>query len=103
MEVTERIERLRQNYVNSKPSVCYERAKIYTESHKRTEGQPVILRRAQAFSDFCNEFDVKIFPDELIVGTAGKFRRTGILTPEYSWRWVDKEMDTFASRRNNFV
>jgi formate C-acetyltransferase len=98
MVVTERIERLRQNYVNSKPSICYERAKIYTDSHKRTEGQPVILRRAQAFSDFCSEFEIKIFPDELIIGTAGKFRRTGILTPEYSWRWVDKEMDTFASR-----
>ncbi len=98
MSVSERIERLRRNYVNSKPSICCERARIYTESHKRTEGQPVVLRRAQAFYDFCNEFDVKIFEDELIVGTAGKFRRSGILTPEFSWQWVDREMDTFASR-----
>lgn len=96
--VTERIERLRRNYVNTKPSICYERAKIYTESHKRTEGKATILRRAQAFYDFCAEFEVRIFPDELIVGTAGKFRRTGILTPEYSWKWVDKEMDTFPTR-----
>ena len=96
--VSDRIERLRQNYVNTKPSICYERAKIYTESHKKTEGKPTILRRAQAFYDFCAQFQVRIFEDELIVGTAGKFRRTGILTPEYSWKWVDKEMDTFPTR-----
>lgn len=98
MSTTERIERLRQNYINSKPAICCERARIYTESHKRTEGQPVALRRARAFYDFCNEFDGEIFEDELVVGAAGKFSRTAILTPEYSWRWVDAEMDTFDKR-----
>ena len=44
------------------------------------------------------QFDVTIFEDELIVGTAGKFRRTGILTPEFSWKWVDEEMDNFDKR-----
>lgn len=98
MNTTARIERLRQNYVNSKPSVCIERARIFTESHMRTEGMPTPIRRAQAFYDFCNEFDIQIFEDELIVGTAGKFRRSGILTPEFSWKWVDKEMDMFDKR-----
>ncbi len=46
----------------------------------------------------CKELPIKIFENELIVGTAGKFRRTGILTPEFSWQWVDKEMDTFDKR-----
>ena len=98
MSVTARIERLRQCYINSRPSICCERARIYTESHRRTEGQPTPIRRAQAFYDFCSEFEPIIFVDELIVGTAGKFRRSGILTPEYSWRWVDKEMDSFETR-----
>ncbi|MGL6200591.1 MAG: glycyl radical protein [Lachnospiraceae bacterium] len=98
MSATARIERLRQNYINTKPSICYERARIFTESHKRTEGQPVALRRAQAFYDFCDQFDVRIFEDELIVGTTGLFRRSGILTPEFSWKWVDKEMDQFDKR-----
>lgn len=98
MAKTARIERLRQNYVNTKPAICYERARIWTESHKRTEGEPIPIRRAQAFYDFCNEFDIKIFEDELIIGTAGKFRRSGILTPEFSWKWVDVEMDMFDKR-----
>lgn len=98
MSTTERIEHLRQNYINTKPSICIERARIFTESHKKTEGQPVPIRRAQAFHDFCSEFDVRIFPEELVVGTAGRFRRTAILTPEFSWQWVDREMDTFDKR-----
>jgi formate C-acetyltransferase len=98
MSTTDRIERLRQNYINSKPSICCERARLYTESHKRTEGQPAAIRRARAFYDFCHEFDNEIFEDELIVGTAGKFRRTAILTPEFSWKWVEAEMDSFDKR-----
>lgn len=98
MSITPRIERLRQNYINSKPAICYERARIFTESHQRTEGQPVPIRRAQALFDFCNEFDVKIFEDELVVGTIGNFRKSGILTPEFSWTWVDREMDNFDKR-----
>jgi len=42
--ITERIEGARQNYINSKPAVSYERARIWTESHKKTEGFPEILR-----------------------------------------------------------
>ena len=81
MSITDRVERIRLNYVNSKPAISYERARIWTESHKRTEGQPVAIRRAQAFYDTCNALCVNIFPDELIVGCTGEFRKCGILTP----------------------
>lgn len=36
--VTERIEKIRQNYVNNKPAISTERAWLRTESHKQTEG-----------------------------------------------------------------
>lgn len=96
--MTDRIERIRQNYVNAKPAISYERALIWTESHKRTEGKHVAIRRAQAFYDTCAELTVHIFEDELIVGAVGEFRKCGILTPEFSWMWVDREMDTFDQR-----
>jgi choline trimethylamine-lyase len=98
MGVTERIENFRQDYINSKPSICCERARIWTESHKETEGEPIAIRKAKAFLAACENLPINIFKDELIVGAAGNFKRTGILTPEFSWMWVDKEMDTFESR-----
>lgn len=93
-----RIEKIRQSYINEKPRISVERAMLWTESHKKTEGFPVAIRRAQAFFDCCNQLGVHIFEGELIVGAIGEFRKCGILTPEYSWTWVDREMDTFAIR-----
>ena len=46
----------------------------------------------------CRELVVTIFPGELIVGASGEFRKCGILTPEFSWTWVDREMDNFSNR-----
>lgn len=96
--ITERIERIRQNYINQKPAISCERVWIWTESHKKTEGLPISIRRARAFYDCCNELGVHIFEDELVVGATGEHRKCGILTPEFSWLWVDKEMDSFSRR-----
>lgn len=96
--LTDRIEKIRQNYVNAKPAISCERAFLWTESHKKTEGQHVAIRRAQAFYDTCAGISVHIFEGELIVGVVGEFRKCGILTPEFSWLWVDREMDDFDKR-----
>lgn len=98
MSVTPRIEKIRQNYINTKPAISYERARIWTESFQRTEGMPAQLRTAQAFYDTCNELCVNIFEGELIVGASGEHRKCGILTPEFAWKWVDDEMDNFPTR-----
>ncbi len=96
--ITERIESSRQNYINAKPVISYERARIWTESHKKSEGEAVVIRRAKAFRDTCEQIEVTIFEGELIVGAIGEFRKCGILTPEFSWTWVDREMDNFDKR-----
>lgn len=96
--LTERIQRAKNEYVNNKPAISYDRARIWTESYKKTEGQTEPIRRAQAFKDVCEQLVVTIFPGELIVGAVGEFRKCGILTPEFSWTWVDREMDHFSDR-----
>lgn len=93
-----RILDFKQKYIETKPSISIQRAQIFTESHKKTEGESVILRRAKAFHDVCLNIDTPIFTNELIVGNIGEFRRSGIICPEYSWRWVNDEMDNFAER-----
>ena len=98
MALTERVEKIRQNYVNTKPHISYERAWSYTKSFQRTEGMPNILRVAQAFNDTCYELSVNIWEGELIVGTSGEYRKCAILTPEFGWLWIDEEIDTFPER-----
>jgi len=98
---TERITKFKDNYIHTRPSICVERAIAFTESHKATEGLPVILRRAKAFKEVCNRIPVPIFKDELIVGTPGIFRRSGFVCPEFSWKWVEEEMDSFQTRKQD--
>lgn len=93
-----RNERNRWRYVNEKPQISTERAEIWTESYKKTEGEPVAIRAAKAFRDTCEQIGCYIFDGELIVGAVGEFFKCGILTPEFSWIWVDQEMDHFSDR-----
>ncbi|WP_025437039.1 glycyl radical protein [Peptoclostridium acidaminophilum] len=95
---SERIEKIRQEYLNTRPAICVERTIAFTESHKQTEGQPLILRRAKAFNHLCNTLPTTIFEGELVVGTPGIYKRSGFICPEFSWKWVEEEMDSFESR-----
>ncbi len=96
--LTERIKKAKDKYINAKPAISYERARIWTESYKNSEGKPADIRRATAFRDVCGQLPVTIFPGELIVGSPGEFLKCGILTPEFSWTWIDREMDHFSDR-----
>ena len=98
---TQRITKFKKSYIESKPSISVKRALAFTASHKQTEGESVIIRRAKAFKAVCETIPATIFDDELIVGAIGEFRKCGIVCPEYSWQWVDKEMDSFASRNQD--
>ncbi len=98
MGVSDRTESARREYIGSKPSISCLRAAIWTESHRATEGEAMPIRRAKAFAAACERLPALIFPGELVVGTAGEHRRSAILTPEFSWTWVDREMDGFDRR-----
>ncbi len=98
---SKRIEEFKRSYIDSKPSISVKRALAFTASHKQTEGEAVIIRRAKAFKAVCESIPATIFDNELIVGAIGEFRKSGIICPEYSWKWVDSEMDTFESRNQD--
>lgn len=48
--------------------LCVERARLYTESWRRTEGLHPSLRAAQAFRNVFLNMSVRLEPDELLVG-----------------------------------
>lgn len=98
---TERIGRLRAAFAAAAPTICAERARIFTDSIAENRGDPLIVARAKAFRDVCRKLPVIIFDDELVVGTIGIHRRSGCICPEMSWRWVDAELDSFATRRQD--
>jgi pyruvate-formate lyase len=98
LEKTPRVERLRKNIVNSKPELCSQRAVIITESYRRTEGEPIIMRRAKALKDLLERMSIFIGDDELIVGHQAEKYRSAPFFPEMDGAWLVAEFDTLETR-----
>ena len=95
---TARVRRLREAWKAAEPSLCIERAALYTASCREHPGEAAAIRSARAFKAVCSALPATIFPDELIVGNPGAERRSGSPDPELSWKWIEAELDDFPTR-----
>lgn len=91
--MNERIKKLRNELAAQKPYVDSERCRIFTESMKKSDGLPIIIRRAQSFYDVLNQMTVWVKPDELIVGNQSRVPKGSPIYPEYSAQWILDELD----------
>ena len=98
IEKSPRIQRLVDHLYANMPEIEADRAELITESYKQTEGQPIIKRRSAAFRHILENIPIVIRPDELIVGSNSIAPRGCQTFPEYSFEWLEKEYDTFATR-----
>ena len=95
---TRRTQRLKQAYMERKPSICAERSILVTESYKETEAQPPVLRQAMAFDKVLSEMPIWIQDGELIVSNIASRPRGAFLFPEYDDTWLKPELDTISTR-----
>lgn len=98
MMLSKRIETLKEGLFKEKRQISLERAKLYTENWKETEGQPVIIRRAKALANILDKVEIDIKPGELIVGDRTVKPRAGVISPEMSPYWILEELDEFSTR-----
>ena len=80
------------------PVIESARAKLITESYKETEGEPIITRRAKAFAHILHNIPIIIRDNELIVGSSTIAPRGCQTFPEFSYEWLEAELDTVATR-----
>ena len=93
-----RITRLVDHLYAKMPEIESYRAKLITESYKETEDQPIITRRAKAFSHILHNIPIIIRDEELIVGSNSIAPRGCQTFPEFSYQWLEDELDTVATR-----
>ena len=93
-----RITRLVDHLYAKMPEIESYRAKLITESYKETEDQPIITRRAKAFSHILHNIPIIIRDEELIVGSNSIAPRGCQTFPEFSFQWLEDELDTVATR-----
>ena len=93
-----RIQKLVDALYEHMPVIESARAKLITESYKETEGEPIITRRAKAFAHILHNFPIIIRDNELIVGSSTIAPRGCQTFPEFSYEWLEAELDTVATR-----
>ncbi|WP_050697932.1 glycyl radical protein [Anaeromassilibacillus senegalensis] len=93
-----RTERIKEYILSTKPEICLERGRIYTEECLKNIAQPVVIRRARAFRRYLREMTLYIGPDDLLLGNTASKPRAAALFPEYAVNWIRDELDTFAAR-----
>jgi pyruvate formate-lyase/glycerol dehydratase family glycyl radical enzyme len=98
---TTRVQQLRDVIIKSMPNVSIERTRLYTESMKETESEPIILRQAIALSHILENMNVEIFSEELIVGTIVEQVPGAVVYPEAHGTRVIPELEDLSSRETN--
>ena len=98
IEKSPRIQKLVDALFTKLPEIEADRAVLLTESYKKTEGEPIITRRAKAFAHILENIPITIRDNELIVGSATKAPRGCQVFPEYSFEWLESEFDTVETR-----
>ncbi len=93
-----RIQKLVDALYEHMPVIESARAKLITKSYKETEGEPIITRRAKAFAHILHNIPIIIRDNELIVGSSTIAPRGCQTFPEFSYEWLEAELDTVATR-----
>jgi len=96
--MTNRLAQLKERVLSAEPSLCLERARIYTQVYRENEALPVLRKRALALLRTFNESTIYIEDGELIVGNTASKLRAAAIFPEYSVMWLIKEVDGIDRR-----
>lgn len=94
----ERITILKKQLFKDKREVSLERALLYMESYKLSEGEPTVIRRAKATEHILDNVKISIRDGELIAGNRTIKPRSGIISPEMDPYWIYDELDTIDKR-----
>ncbi len=91
-ERTDRIQKLYE-YVTSQPAgVDIERARYFTESYRKTEKYPQIIRRAKAFEHALDNMTIYILPGSLLMGGHACKPNYSPLAPDFSTDFIKNEI-----------
>ncbi len=98
VDKTARIGRLVDHLFANPPQIEADRGVLLTESYRATEGEPIVARRSKAFYHILENIPITIRPEELIVGSSSVAPRGAQVFPEYSFEWMEAELDTVSTR-----
>ena len=98
---TERIIRMKQRLLGTRPSISAERMLLATRAYQKYAGEETRIFRAKVFAYVLDHMSVVIGGGELIVGNQNKRVRCASIFPEYTGQWLREQIDTLPTRPND--
>jgi pyruvate formate-lyase/glycerol dehydratase family glycyl radical enzyme len=98
VSVEQRIERMRNRYLEVFPEICPQRAELVTQAYREAEGFSFLTKKALALKKVLSEMDIYIEEDQRIAGNQAGKQRAAPIFPEYSVEWIERELDSFPGR-----
>lgn len=98
---TERITRMKQRLLDTRPSISAERMLLATRAYQKYAGEATPIFRAKVFAYVLDHMSVVIGNGELIVGNQNKRFRCASIFPEYTGQWLREQIDTLPTRPND--
>ena len=98
--LNERLSRMREKFLNSRPCITAERLVLETEAYKKFAGDAIPIFRAKVVRYIMENMTTLLMEDELIVGTSTNKYRGANLHPEFqsSTKFYLEELDEFPTR-----
>jgi formate C-acetyltransferase len=90
---------MKKRVVNAPHEMCIERAKLFTESYKKTKGENPIIRFAKAMDHYLTNMTIKIWEDEYIVGNRCTKLVGTPLYPEVRVDTIELDLETYDTRQ----
>ncbi len=93
-----RTERLKAALLAAPFQVCAERAVLWTEAQRASEGRPQVVRNALALKHVLEHMSIAVRDEELIVGNRAGKLRAAPLFPETKSLAIATQLDTWETR-----
>ncbi len=100
--MTERLARLKDRMLSTKPTLCLERARTYTQVYREHECLPIARKRGLALRKTLEGMSIYIDEDELIVGSHSARTKAAPIFPEYATLWLEKEIEGIDRRKAEY-
>ncbi len=97
-EPTPRIQALKDRMLDEPRYLSIEQAMLITDVYEAHEDASAAWKRATSLAVAMRRLAIHIDPDELIVGNRTTGVRSGVVFPEAGISWIDRELDTLATR-----
>lgn len=93
-----RIKAMKKKVVNASHTICIERARLFTESYKKTREEPPIIRFAKAMKHYLANMTIIIGENEFIVGNRTTKTVGTPLFPEMRIDSIKQDINTYEKR-----